>query len=83
MDDKVSMVDSASGFSLAIFFSGENLVMQTSIVLGPKFRRRGQKSQGRGVPPVEEGQALDSIMWLSNFVNKIFSSKPWIMLDTL
>ena len=67
MHDKVSVVDRFSfWFSSRDSFQGaKSIVMQTSIVFGPIFFLGGgggreQKSL-RGIP-VEESQALDSIM---------------------
>ena len=56
------------------FQGATSIVMQTSIVFGPNFR--GQEVEvSEGAPPVEESQASDSIMRLSNSVNNRFSSK--------
>ena len=64
MDDKVSVVD---GFTF--WFSSRNssqgaksIVMQTSIVFGPNFRRTGAKVSEGAPPPMEESQASDSTM---------------------
>ena len=63
MHDKVSVVNRFSfWFSSRNFVQGaKSIAMQASIVFGPNFGGRGQKSL-RGHPPVEESQALDSIM---------------------
>ena len=63
MHDKVSVVDRFSfWFSSRSSFQGEkSIVMQTSFVFGPNFRGQGVEVS-EGAPPVEESQALDSIV---------------------
>ena len=63
MHDKVSVVDGFSfWFSSRNSFQGaKSIVMQTSIVFGPNFRKRGAKVS-EGAAPVEKSQASDSIM---------------------
>ena len=67
-------MDSASGFFHEFFQGAKSIVMQTSIVFGQKSQDGG----GGAKVSVEESQASDSIMWLSNFVNSTFSSKKGI-----
>ena len=71
MHHKVSVVNGFSfWFSSNNSFQGaKSIVMQTSVVFGPNFRRRGAKVS-KGAPPVEESQASDS-----DSVNNRFSSK--------
>ena len=53
--------------------------MQTSIVFGPNFVGGGGGGGGGAEVfegnPAEESQALDNIMWSSNYVNNWFLSK--------
>ena len=76
MHAKVSMVDRfIFRFSSRNSFQGaKSIVMQTSIVFGPNFREQGAEVS-QGAPSIEESQASDSIMRLSNSVNNRFSSK--------
>ena len=54
-------------FSSRNSFQGEkSIVMQTSIVFGPNFKRRGAKVS-EGAPPVEESQASDSYYVIIKF----------------
>ena len=57
------MVDRFSfWFSSRNYFQwAKSIVMQTSIVFGTNFRWQGAEVS-EGAPPVEESQALDSIM---------------------
>ena len=73
MHDKVSVVDRFKfWFSSRNSFQGaKSIVMQTSIVFGPNLRGEGAEVSA-GKAPVEERQASDSIMCLSNSVHDRF-----------
>ena len=64
-----------SGFLSEILFRGKMYCYANLFCFQTKFQEEGSKSLWRGQPPVEESQASDSIMWLLNSVNNIFSFK--------
>ena len=57
-------MDSAYGFFPGIFFQrAKSIVMQTSVVFGPKSQNEGGGGGvSEGAPPVEGSQASDIIM---------------------
>ena len=75
MHDKVSVVDIAFGFLPGSLFRGQNLLLCKLLLFLDQISRGRESEVSEGAPPVEEGQASDSIMLLSNSVNNRFSTK--------